>query len=350
MGDVTALSQSWYLAEPIRWILQKMPLAITMRAQWRLHLLLSRIIAIGTKRALKKGGYDVVFCAYSFHSLLNLHAPNGMQVVYTSDATPMIYKNSEIGAQFGSYLPLSRLIDPLILRAERKVFQNTDLLLWPTDWLKNAANTAYDLNPAQSKTVPWGANIADPKPEKTPLEISAKAPINLLLVGRDWWAKGGPIAYQTLMDLRDQGYDARLCVIGCEPPPDQCNSYITVHPNLDKSNPSERAIFEAAYRDAHFMVMASYESFGFAFCEASAFGLPSLCLRVGGVPIRDNVNGHALPIGTQAPDFANKISEYIAKSDAYRSLRITTRKEYEDVLNWDAWGKTVAQLLAQNRA
>ncbi|MBV6636473.1 MAG: glycosyltransferase, partial [Mameliella sp.] len=95
----------------------------------------------------------------------------------------------------------------------------------------------------------------------------------------------------------------------------------------------------------HFMVMPSFESYGFAFCEAAAHGLPALCLRVGGVPVRDGITGHALPPGAEAADFARNILSYLDAPDSYARLSRAARAEYEARLNWDAWGRRTATLL-----
>jgi len=81
--------------------------------------------------------------------------------------------------------------------------------------------------------------------------------------------------------------------------------------------------------------------------EASAHGLPSLCLRVGGGPVRDGINGHALPPGATVADFAACIARYVDDLDTYAKLRRSSRQEYMTRLNWASWGETVrAQLLA----
>ncbi|MEN9061359.1 glycosyltransferase [Ponticoccus litoralis] len=138
--------------------------------------------------------------------------------------------------------------------------------------------------------------------------------------------------------LRDSGIDARLTVIGCTPPEAHRSEHVTVHPQLNKAVPEELHRFEAAIAAAHFLVQPSYESYGFAFCEASAMGLPALCLRVGGVPVRDGVNGHALPPGATPGDFAALIRRYLDDAPAYAALCASARREYEVRLNWDAWG------------
>ncbi len=343
VGDVHVLSRSWYWAEPIRWLIKRMPTAIIMRAQWRLHLAFAPIIARGVAKELENGDYDVVFCPYSFHSLYKLRPPKNIAIIYTSDATPTVYKNSVIGENFGSFWSLSRRLDPLILKAETEVFHKVDLLLWPSQWLKDEADKMYQLSSDKSLHISWGANITPPAPEDAPLELNRDKPIELLMIGRNWDAKGGHISFGVMMILREMGLDARLTVIGCIPPDGFCSEHMTVHPNLDKSVPEQLTVFTDALRSAHFFIMPSFESFGFAFCEASAYSLPSLCYRIGGVPVRDDINGHAFALGTDAGDFAQKVLSYIEHPDDYAALRCQSRKEFEDHLNWQVWGQKVLQ-------
>ena len=350
VGDVTVLGTGWHAAQPARQVIEALPDPVTIRARWRAHLALGRIISRGVANELRQGQYDVLFCAYSFHSLYRLRLPYPMVTSYTSDATPTTYKRSKVGQAFGSFLKVSRLIDPLILRAERQVFQATDLLFWPSEWLKSAADPLYDLDPERSLVVPWGANIADPGPPAAPPRLETGAHLHLLILGRDWFAKGGPVAFETMERLRALGHDARLTVIGCTPPEFHRNAHVTVHAHLDKSKPDERATLDACLKSAHFMVMASFESYGFAFCEASAYGLPSLCLKVGGVPVREGVNGHAIPAnGDSVAAFTTLITGYLQDPAAYHRLRATSRQEYETRLNWRVWGQTVRERLVAAR-
>ncbi|MGI3185052.1 glycosyltransferase family 4 protein [Nioella aestuarii] len=343
-GDVTVLPQDWGLAEPLRRAVLAAPEALSIRARWRLHLLLSRLIAQRVQRALSKEQFDVLFGAYSFHSLHRLRLPYPMVTAYSSDATPTTYKNSPIGQSFGSWFSPSRVLDPLIEAAERRTFQALDLALWPSDWLSGAVNDRYGLSPDRSLTVPWGANVPDPG-VAPPTPLTPDGPVEILLVGRDWTAKGGWITAATVAALREQGVDARLTVIGCTPPPEIDRGAMTVHPHLNKAKPEELQIFDDCFRRAHFLLMPSMESYGFAFCEASAYGLPSLCLDVGGVPVWNGLNGHALPLGTDAGAFAEVISGYLQSPDTHVELRKRARELYEERLNWDSWGQTVAGLL-----
>lgn len=345
VGDVTILSNDWHLAEPARRLMHALPEAINLRARWRLHLALGRLIADGVRRELALGQYDVLFGAYSFQSLHRLRLPYPMVQVFTSDATQSVYRASEVGAFYQTKVPLSRKLDPWIQRCEERVFRKCDLLLWPSAWLKEQADAMYGLSDATSKHLSWGANLTTPPPRITPTTISRHGPVRLLLIGRNWFSKGGPVAFDTMKALRAKGVDASLTVIGCQPPDFHLNEYVTVHPQLDKAVPEQLALFEATLDAAHFIVMPSYESYGFVFCEASAYGVPSLCLRVGGVPVRDGVNGHALPEGADVADFAAMIERYLDDPAAYGALCKSTRAEFDRYLNWDSFGRRAAGLI-----
>jgi glycosyltransferase involved in cell wall biosynthesis len=345
-GEVTILPQSWGLAEPLRRVIHAMPEPVTLRARWRAHFAARRLIARRVEADLLRGGYDVVFGAYALHAMAGLRVPDGMVSAFTSDATQTVYRLSEVGQAHGRKFAFGALLDNWVERLERETLRRIDLLLWPSDWLSSASQLRYGTEPDRNHLVPWGANIvAVPPPE--PRQLSRARPVHLLVLGRDWFAKGGATAFDTMMTLRGQGVDARLTVIGCVPPAFHRNDHVTVHPQLDKSVPDELGVFDAALAQAHFMVMPSFESYGFAFCEAAAYGLPALCLRVGGVPVRDGITGHALPPGSGVEQFAARIFDYLDAPERYAQLSASARSEYENRLNWDAWGAQTAQLLRE---
>lgn len=347
VGEVVVLDRKWGPVDWVRRAIHAGPESLMLRAGWRTHLLLSRLIARDVQRQLAGRDFDVLFCAYSFHSLCNLVPQRDLLTVFTSDATPTVYKQSEIGSFFGSYWSVSRYLDPLILEAERKVFSSTDLNLWPSEWLKSRADELYDLHPSQSLHVPWGANIAMPDRDKLVWDQPLNGQIRLLLIGRDWFAKGGPLVIEVLDNLLSLGIDAHLTVVGCTPPDEHRREQMTVHEYLSKDDPTEREIFESLLRNAHFFIMPSFESYGFAFAEASAYGLPSLALRIGGVPIREGINGHALPKTATKEDFAEKILFYRQNQENYFNLRASARQLFEEELNWDAWGRNVSEIIGE---
>lgn len=343
-GDVTILRHDWGAAQPIRRAILALPDGLNMRLRWRAHLALRRVAARAVEAQLAENRFDVLFGAYSLASLAGVRVPSHMVSVFTSDAVQTVYKTSEIGRRFGQRRLASALMDRWVERREAEVLRGTDLLLWPSRWMRDATARRYGLSDDKAHLVPWGANIARPAPP-APRPLSRDAPVRLLVIGRDWFAKGGPVAFDTMQALRKRGIDARLTVIGCQPPEIHESGQVTVHAQLNKAVPEELATFEAALRSAHFLVQPSYESFGFAFCEASAHGLPSLCLDVGGVPVRDGINGHALPTGATPEDFARIIMDHLDAPERYAALTRSARDEYEAHLNWDAWGRRAAALM-----
>lgn len=344
VGDVHVLSNHWYGIDFIRKLLHRAPDSINLRARWRIHLLLSRIIAKGVAREMSLANHDVLFCAYSFHALADIEEMPRVLKVFTSDALPTVYKQSAIGAQFESSI-FSRLFDPLVQRAENKVLNSADVNIWPSNWLKKATDKQRAVLDNRSVVVPWGANISTPPPPSDPPILSPDQPVRILLVGRDWRAKGGPKVVEMIRILRSRGIDAKLTVVGCTPDDQMPLDDITVHPNLDKNVPEQFAKFEDLFKTSHFLVMPSFESYGFVFCEASAYGLPSIGLRVGGVQIVDGTNGHALPYDADAQAFADQIIFYLDHPAAYTTLRMTSRAYFDEFLNWESWGKKVSEIL-----
>ena len=182
-AEIDIIDASWFAAEPLRRLIHRMPESINLRARWRAHLLLSRIIGRGVSRVLAQTSYDVLFCPYSFQSLAHVKRPKGMLQVFTSDATPTVYRQSEIGKSFGSNALLRRF-DPMITRAETAIFRASDLNLWPSNWQKEQADNVYGLDAEKSLVVPWGANIPDPA-DQGGGTAPTKDDLHLLLVGRD---------------------------------------------------------------------------------------------------------------------------------------------------------------------
>lgn len=142
-GEVTILSSGWGMAEPARRAISQLPDAMQMRLRWRAHLALAPVIARKLRAELSAARYDVLFGTYSFHSLHRLTPPAPLVTAFSSDATQTIYRASEIGAQYRSKYPGGRALDAWVARCEAAVFGRTDLLFWPSQWLKDAADARY---------------------------------------------------------------------------------------------------------------------------------------------------------------------------------------------------------------
>jgi glycosyltransferase involved in cell wall biosynthesis len=85
------------------------------------------------------------------------------------------------------------------------------------------------------------------------------------------------------------------------------------------------------------------------FCEASAYGLPSITTNTGGVcgAVKDGENGFMLPLSARGQDYAEVIAKVYSDDRLYYGLVRSSRAAFEDRLNWDAWGMSVKNLLDQ---
>jgi glycosyltransferase involved in cell wall biosynthesis len=104
----------------------------------------------------------------------------------------------------------------------------------------------------------------------------------------------------------------------------------------------------AAYSSAHFLLLPTRaEAFGNVFSEASAFGVPSVATRTGGVPtaVLEGVNGHLVDPSDAGGGYADHIERLWRDQSAYTALSERARTRFESTLNWDTWGSTTASII-----
>lgn len=236
--------------------------------------------------------------------------------------------------------PIPFLIDALRSVRRSRHLASSDFIIVPSD--KTAKSLR--LGDASVEVVPWGANINIPSWFQ-PKTISYDHPLQLLLITRNWHNSGGALSFQTLQLLRSSGIDAHLTIVGCIPPDQHVNEWVTVHPFLDKSKPEEEATFLDILRRSHFLMHPSAVGLGFPVCEASAFGVPTLCFPSLADLVRDNVNGRIFPVSKTSEQFYHAIRYFLEYPGTYTAMSRSSRQEYEERLNWDAWGSATAHLL-----
>jgi len=121
-------------------------------------------------------------------------------------------------------------------------------------------------------------------------------------------------------------------------------------PHLYKAKKEDLTKLCAILSESHFLVLPTrFDAFGIVFCEASAYGLPSISAEVGGVSqaIREGKNGFLLPADAPAKDYAEKIKTIFSDKENYFKLRQSSRHEFETRLNWDVWGEKVNKILEE---
>ncbi|MGH7503041.1 MAG: glycosyltransferase, partial [Longimicrobiales bacterium] len=93
------------------------------------------------------------------------------------------------------------------------------------------------------------------------------------------------------------------------------------------------------------------ENYGIVFCEAAAFGVPSVTTDIGGIPtiVRHRQTGFTLPRESAAEAFAATIESTFADPERYRDMALAARAHYRDRLNWDAFGARFMEIVKQVR-
>lgn len=280
---------------------------------------------------IKNGRFDmVVACDYYFASDLQMNIP----IVYISDATFNQFKDY-LNIKEGYYHGLAEA-------TEQRLIDNVDVLLYCSEWVKNNAIEHYHADAHKINVVEFGANI--PAPLKYKIESPTDV-CHLVFIGRNWEKKGGNKALAAYRHMKEKGFPCTLTVIGSTPPTEiEEDEGLTIIPFLDKSKEEDLKRLDEILYNAHFLILpTTFDAYGIVFCEASAYGVPSIAANVGGVsqPVREGKNGYLLPPSTSGKDYAEKIISIFSNQKQYIALRKSSRKEYEKRLNWDVWKRKV---------
>ena len=229
---------------------------------------------------------------------------------------------------------------------EKKVLNKYTSIVYSSEWTKQNTIEYYGINPKKIHVVEFGANI--PCPENWQLNINTSL-CNLVFIGRNWLKKGGDKVLGAYNKLKSEGFLCTLTIIGSVPPEiPEDDKDLTIIPFLDKSKPEHLERLCKILYYSHFLVLPTeFDAFGIVFCEASAYGVPSIAADVGGVsqPVREGKNGFLLPATATAEDYANKIKSVFLDKDSYIKLRASSRHEYETRLNWNVWGEKINKIL-----
>lgn len=286
-------------------------------------------------KELKKGHFDLVISSnYLMCSDLDVDIP----IIYFND---IVFSVSE-----DFFFKPNPEFKYKAKYRERKCLTRADAIIFSSEFTEKRAISNYNLPKDSIRVVEFGANI------QTPKNIVLKEyDINicrLVFVGRNWENKGGSIVLEAYRLLKQQGFQCQLTIIGSVPSETVEDKSVTIIPWLDKSKPEDINLYHEILRNSHFMVLPTkFDAFGIVFCEASAYGVPSIASNVGGVsqPVKEGKNGYLLPPEATAKDYAEKIRTIFENRELYTALRISSRREFEKRLNWDAWETKVNEII-----
>ncbi len=280
-----------------------------------------------------------------------LFVPSAPQLIaYCKTDLPVVYLTDATFFQLQGYYPFFKDIAKYNIdqgiEMDKLVFEKAAHCMLASDWTKRSAIHDYRITENKISVVPLGANL-DIIPGVEELKKEKNKTCQLLFLGVEWERKGGQIALDTYTILKEKGLPVHLTIIGCVPPVAINDNGITIIPFINKHNKEEAAQLYNIILNSHFLLLPTRaECAGVVFCEASAFGIPSITTNTGGVSsyVEDGVNGYALPLTAGADEYVKTIEGIFMDQERYQQLCSSSRKKYEEVLNWDSWGRSFHQI------
>ncbi len=300
----------------------------------------SRFYAQKLKTKLANNNYELIFAPVS--SGLICYLDTAIPIVYLSDTTFQLMVNYY---QEFTNLNLAKINKGNEI--EKKALNNASKVIFSSQWAKKSAIDFYSVSPEKIFVSEFGANLLY-EPCLKDLNFDETEICNILFLGVDWERKGGQKAYETYLELRRRGFKCTFTIIGCNPKLALKDAGITILPFINKNNKQD---FDKLYKillQTHILLLPTKaECFGIVFCEASAFGIPSIATKTGGISsaIKEGLNGYLIDMNENEKKFADKIFSIFTDKEAFKKLRLSTRVQYESRLNWSVWVENFNKLI-----
>lgn len=278
--------------------------------------------------------YDLIICRDSF-----LYA-------YLITEIPLIFIGDTTFRLFNDYLNIknSNLIS-LSEKIEQAALQKAERLFLSSEWAKESAVKDYQVDQEKIHVIEFGANIKSVSAFKR--ELPSITNCNLLFIGTNWRMKGGNKALETYNILTRSGIHCTLTIVGSKPAFDIEDKNIKVYPFIDKATKKGQQLFQEILIQSHFLILPTlFDCYGIAFCEAAAFGIPSLTSNIGGVNqiVKNGQNGFLFDVHCEASEYADKIMEIIT-NELYETLTLQCKEDFKKRLNWNVWYEKFEEVL-----
>ena len=295
---------------------------------------------------LKKRPVDILFVSAS--SQLIAYVETDIPIVYMTDAT-----FQQLQGYYTSFSNLAGYNVRQGIALDKKAFHKAAHCMLASDWCKESAINNYGIASDKISVVACGANI-DSAPLKEELSFDYSGSCRLLFLGVEWERKGGGIALAAFRLLQQKALNPVLHIIGCVPPHDLSKEPAIINiPFLDKNKPEDFKQLHNIFLHTDFLILPTRaECAGIVFCEASAYGIPSIATDTGGVTtyVKKGINGFTLPVEAGGEEYADIIEHLCKNATEMQLLKISSRHQFEETLNWNNWGrefKKIAETIIQ---
>ncbi len=283
-------------------------------------------------------------------------APQINPIVYLNTKKPIVLWTDALYSSLVAFYPAFCNHSASTIEQGNIVTQETlarcELAIFSSDWAARGALELYGASKDKVKVVPFGANI-DCQHTLTDihnmLKKRSRDTVKLLFLGKHWLRKGGDIVFNIAKALHAAGQKVELNFVGCHPPKEvDIPSYIKCHGFISKKKPEGVEKITRLLSESHFLFVPSRaEAYGVVFCEANAYGLPSLTSHVGGIPtiVKNNINGMTFALDAKPEIYCNYIINLMQNYSQYEELALSAFNEYQTRLNWNSATQTVKKLI-----
>ena len=267
-------------------------------------------------------------------------------IVYASDATATL-----ICQTYETFKSRGQGLKDMAIELETSALARADRTALATEEARRSAIEDHGADPGRVAVVPFGANVHRGEGEQ--VDIPASAPsredLRLLLTAADPERKRLTLCVEIVRELRRRGWKATLHFIGSEHPAVE-EPEVEWAGKLRLGDEADQKIHRRLLRECHIGLLPSLaEMFGIAPIESAIYGRPSVVSDAGGLPtvVMDGETGRVVPVAAPASVWADAVLDLVQDPDRYARISTQAERRYEDVLNWDAWGRRVRGLIQE---
>jgi glycosyltransferase involved in cell wall biosynthesis len=219
-----------------------------------------------------------------------------------------------------------------IVEQEKFFLENARWIFWGSNWAHKQAEKLYHTTFPNSVITSTGGNI--PIPDC----ISSDPERKLLFISLDFEKKGGHIAYEAFLKVKEKFPDTSLSIIGQKPP-----GYVLETPGvnyvglLNKKSPRDIAILQYELNSSFFLIHPTkMDTMGAVIAEAGYYGLPSIAPDNFGIPdlIENGSTGFMVPLPLSAEKFSVMILEMMDNMAKYLAMRKNVREFMVKERSW----------------
>lgn len=304
--------------------------------------------AIQVENALRGLDVDVVF------------GSGGLPVAYLETDKPLVIWTDCTFANLLNYYDKYTNLSKRTVRdghaADRNLYQRCERAIFASSWAAESAINDYGLPRERAAIVSRGANVRGdlnrPDIERL-IDARPRDRCVLHFVGVDWRRKGGSVAVNAARELNRRGLSTELRVVGVEPEFDgPMPDFVVPLGRISKATPEGMKRFTDLLAEAHFLIVPTRaDAYGICYLEASAFGVPSLATKTGGVPsaVMDGVTGVLFDLADDGTGFADAVDRLFQDPNAYRNMALGAFQDYQTRTNWPVVARQAIDVLASAR-